>query len=176
MKAAPSVASAASGFNSPRQAWILHSACVQKDEWWSQDLWFLLTFYLLSASFPLKMYFHLWDAPSSYIISIINCSSYGSGITVMLACSATQEIFGMPKSPVLRANVKSFTAYKKEIFRLHSLLTIPPHLLHLLKSANFHRWSVSNKLHKGNVFQICFYGYLPDGHLIIKNKSIVISS
>lgn len=176
MQAAPSVASAASGLNSPWQVWILHSACVEKDEWWSQNLWFLPTFYLLSASFPLKMYFHLWDTPSLYIVPIINCSSYGSGITFMLTRSAHQEVFGMPKTPVLGANVKSFTGYKKEIFRWHSLLTIPSHLLHLLKNAKFHRWSVSNKFHKGNVFQICFCGYLPDGHLIIKNKSIVISS
>lgn len=39
------------------------------------------------------------------------------GVTFMLTCNATQEILGMPKNPVLRANVKSFTAYEKEIFR-----------------------------------------------------------
>lgn len=39
------------------------------------------------------------------------------GVTFMLTCNDTQEILGMPKNPVLRANVKSFTAYEKEIFR-----------------------------------------------------------
>jgi len=71
---------------------------------------------------PLKMYFHLQDAPSLNIVSIIHYSGSGSGIAFMLTCNATQEILGMPKNPVLRANVKSFTAYKKYIFRWHSLL------------------------------------------------------
>lgn len=37
--------------------------------------------------------------------------------------------------------------------------------------SKFHRLSVSNKFHKGNVFQICFYKYLADGHM--KNKALL---